>query len=462
MKFIKLIIVVSMIFVIFSPAKLINAEEEENYYTVLLEEHEEWEKARKIIQENNIEIVYSVEEINVFQVKATQEKMNRIGYKSFINTYNESLRFSNVSNKENKIETLENPMLWENQWDMKKVTNDGKSYDVFSGSKNVTVGIIDSGIDSNHPDLKGNVVPGSKNLVPNGGFRGKEKSETGDINYFEDKTGHGTFTAGQIAANGNIKGIAPNIGIKSYRVFGEGLGESIWIIKGIIQAAKDDVDVINLSLGQYLVDGKVFLNSSESKKDLAEIKAYKRAIKYARNEGSVVVAAAGNDSLNVSDSRQMNEIYKKKNILHEVSYTGKVLDVPAALPNVVTVSSVGLESELSVFSNYGEGFIDIAAPGGDLKLFNQLGIEQYYSSGAFKKEQIVGTAPGGGYSFSVGNSVAAPKVSGALALIIDKKNYKNQPNKSTNFLYQHGVNGEDGEYSLFGHGTLDVYKAVTH
>ncbi|MBR9656984.1 peptidase S8 [Bacillus cereus] len=451
-----------MIFVIFSPAKLINAEEEENYYTVLLEEHEEWEKARKIIQENNIEIVYSVEEINVFQVKATQEKMNRIGYKSFINTYNESLRFSNVSNKANKIETLENPMLWENQWDMKKVTNDGKSYDVFSGSKNVTVGIIDSGVDSNHPDLKGNIVPGSKNLVPNGGFRGKEKSETGDINYFEDKTGHGTFTAGQIAANGNIKGIAPNIGIKSYRVFGEGLGESIWIIKGIIQAAKDDVDVINLSLGQYLVDGKVFLNSSESKKDLAEIKAYKRAIKFARNEGSVVVAAAGNDSLNVNDSRQMNEIYKKKNTLHEVSYTGKVLDVPAALPNVVTVSSVGLENELSVFSNYGEGFIDIAAPGGDLKLFNELGIEQYYSSGAFKKEQVVGTAPGGGYSFSVGNSVAAPKVSGALALIIDKKNYKNQPNKSTNFLYQHGVNGYEEKYSFFGHGTLDVYKAVTH
>lgn len=132
---------------------------------------------------------------------------------------------------------------------MKQVTNNGESYKLFSGTKNVTVGIIDSGLDINHLDLKDNVVQGSKNLVPKGGFRGKEIEETGELNLLTDKLGHGTHVAGQIAANGNLKGIAPGIGIKSYRVFGEQNADSLWIIKAIIEAAKDDVDVINISLG---------------------------------------------------------------------------------------------------------------------------------------------------------------------------------------------------------------------
>ena len=92
-------------------------------------------------------------------------------------------------------------------------------------------------------------MQGSKNLVPKGGFRGKEIEETGELNLLTDKLGHGTHVAGQIAANGNLKGIAPGIGIKSYRVFGEQNADSLWIIKAIIEAAKDDVDVINISLG---------------------------------------------------------------------------------------------------------------------------------------------------------------------------------------------------------------------
>lgn len=52
--------------------------------------------------------------------------------------------------------------IWENQWDMQQVTHNGDSYRLYPGTKNVTVGIIDSGIDINHPDLKDNISPGSK------------------------------------------------------------------------------------------------------------------------------------------------------------------------------------------------------------------------------------------------------------------------------------------------------------
>ncbi|MEJ7371217.1 S8 family serine peptidase, partial [Staphylococcus caprae] len=76
---------------------------------------------------------------------------------------------------------------------------------ISEGTHNTTVGIIDSGINKQHPDLKKNIID-SKNFVPKGGINGKETYETGDINQTNDLTGHGTSVAGQIAANGYMKG----------------------------------------------------------------------------------------------------------------------------------------------------------------------------------------------------------------------------------------------------------------
>ncbi|MED1612580.1 S8 family serine peptidase [Bacillus paranthracis] len=109
-----------------------------------------------------------------------------------------------------------------------------------------------------------------------------------------------------------MKGFAPGIGIKMYRVFGNGAGEAIWVIKAIVEAAKDNVDVINISLGEYLINGIVSSSYGESSEELSEIKAYKKAIKYAKSKGSVIVAAAGNDSLNVTNKQEMNDFFRKK------------------------------------------------------------------------------------------------------------------------------------------------------
>lgn len=70
-------------------------------------------------------------------------------------------------------------------------------------------------------------------------------------------------------------------------------------------------------------------------------------------------------------------IFSEKNKNTGVTFNGEILDIPAELPNVVTVSSVGPSKLLYLFSNYGESFIDIAAPGGDNRLFQQYGLEQW-------------------------------------------------------------------------------------
>ncbi|MBY7130200.1 S8 family serine peptidase [Bacillus sp. 8YEL33] len=462
-KIVQLIISLFIFFIILIPCEISNAEEQENYYTIQAKHSKDYNELVNLTNEYKATVLYSIEELGIIQVKTTETNIKKIGSSSLVDTFNPSLRTvsSRLNSEKPENNSSPNPgSLWDLQWDMKQVTNNGESYKLFSGTKNVTVGIIDSGLDINHLDLKDNVVRGSKNLVPKGGFRGKEIEETGELNLLTDKLGHGTHVAGQIAANGNLKGIAPGIGIKSYRVFGEQNADSLWIIKAIIEAAKDDVDVINISLGDYLINGIALLGENGSKTNLAEIKAYRDAIKFAENQGSIIVAAAGNDSLNVNDKQQMLNFLKNKIKNDGITLQGKVLDVPASLPSVVTVSSVGSSNELSLFSNYGKGFIDIAAQGGDTRLLEKYGEESWEKNEMYKKERIISTVPNQGYFYAYGNSMAAPKVSGALALIIDKNHLKNHPKRAIQFLYQNGVDRIGLNRDLFGNGILNVYKAL--
>jgi len=128
----------------------------------------------------------------------------------------------------------------------------------------IIVSIIDTGIDFNHPDLEGKII-GGYDFVDND-----------DIP--EDVNGHGTQVAGIIAANGNLKGIAPNSKILMYKVSED--GESVpshLIIKAIEKSIKDGADIINISLG---------INQTNTKIDEAVNKAIKNNI--------FVVTAAGN------------------------------------------------------------------------------------------------------------------------------------------------------------------------
>ncbi len=151
-------------------------------------------------------------------------------------------------------------------------------HDTTYTGKGVKVGIIDTGIDYHHPDLSAN-YKGGYDLVD----LDEDPMETqGDQSV---ATSHGTHVAGIIAANGKLKGVAPEADIYAYRALGPGgVGSSVHVIAALEQAVKDGVDVINLSLGNS-VNGPDYPTSM--------------AVNRASDLGIAMVIANGNDGPDV-------------------------------------------------------------------------------------------------------------------------------------------------------------------
>ncbi|MDB4866114.1 MAG: in-like serine protease [Cohnella sp.] len=343
------------------------------------------------------------------------------------------------------------------QWDIKEVTHDRASYSLGTGSHKTVVGIIDTGIDPAHPAVKANLLPGSMNFVPAGGFGGEEPSETGDPNAIKDLHGHGTHVAGTIAGNGRIQGVAPNIGFRSYRVFGTSSAETSWIVKAIIQAANDHVNVISMSLGGYDVIGQVFYvdpvtgEKTNLGNDIADLKAFKRALQYATDHGVLPVVAAGNDAVNAGNKAQVNDFLNTAYGGNGLYFVGAGFEVPGSLPGVVTVSATGPDDSLSSYSNWGSGFVDITAPGGDFKR---------YPNGDWYTDMCLSSYKDGGYVWMAGTSMATPKVSAVAALLIDKYGQMS-PQQVEQMLFNKGVDAVTGtDTAYFGAGHVDAYNAL--
>jgi minor extracellular serine protease Vpr len=112
--------------------------------------------------------------------------------------------------------------------------------------RGVTVGVIDTGVDYSHPDLSKN-YGGGHDLVDNDKDPMETRAQQGE------PTLHGTHVAGIIAANGKMKGVAPEAKIIAYRALGPGgSGTTEQVLAAIDQAAKDKVDIVNLSLGNSI------------------------------------------------------------------------------------------------------------------------------------------------------------------------------------------------------------------
>jgi minor extracellular serine protease Vpr len=140
----------------------------------------------------------------------------------------------------------------------------------FTG-KGVKVGVIDTGVDYSHPDLEGSYK---------GGFDTVDFDDDPMETQGEGETLHGTHVAGVIAADGQMKGIAPDAELYAYRALGPGgMGSSVQVIAAIEEAVEDGMDVINLSLGND-VNGP----------DWPTTHAVNKAVEL----GTTVVVAAGN------------------------------------------------------------------------------------------------------------------------------------------------------------------------
>ena len=238
----------------------------------------------------------------------------------------------------------------------------------------VTVAVLDTGTKLDHPDLAPNVwtnfgeVPGNGLDDDHNGFvddvHGVDLTTAAAQQRLDDDSGHGTHVAGIVAATANgtgVVGVAPRARIMTVKVMdAHEVGTTGGVADGIRYAAANGARIINLSLEADADDPRLG-----------------DAIAAAGAAGALVVAAAGNHGRDI-DARP--------------SY-------PAAIPapNLLAVAATTPQDgrDIASFSNYGALTVQLAAPG----------------------DQILSTAPVGGYQHLSGTSMAAPMVSGVAALV---------------------------------------------
>jgi subtilisin family serine protease len=275
------------------------------------------------------------------------------------------------------------------QWDMQMIKAD-QAHKITDGSRNVLVGVLDSGIDPDHPDLVANIdVKSSVNCTDAGR---PDLSATG---WHPTTSDHGTHVAGTIGAARNgigIVGVAPNVRMASVKVVNDdGFIYPEYAICGFIWAGLKHMDVTNNS---YYVDP--FMYYCEDQPDQRAAKeAVRRAVAWSTKQGVVHAAAAGNATTDLSNNTVDTTSPDDSEPITRTINSG-CHDIPAELDGVVTVSAVTRTTALAYFSNRGLGVIDVAAPG----------------------RRILSTVvQDNGYASYSGTSMASPHVAGVLALM---------------------------------------------
>ncbi|HCA84909.1 MAG TPA: peptidase S8, partial [Streptomyces sp.] len=283
------------------------------------------------------------------------------------------------------------------QWDLPAIKAD-QAHKKTLGSDKVTVAVIDTGVDDTHPDIAPNFDrDASVNCVA-----GKPDTSDGAWRPNENESPHGTHVAGEIAAAKNgigVTGVAPGVKVSGIKVSTEqGFFYTEAVVCGFIWAAEHGVDVTNNS---YYVDPWMF-NCKDDPDQKALLESISRATRYAERKGAVNVAAAGNSNFDLASDSILDDSSPNDTTPGDRDIDpSECLDIPTQVPGVVTVASTGAKDLKSSFSNYGDGVIDIAAPGGDSTRYQAP--DAPATSGL-----ILGPLPGGGYGYMAGTSMASP------------------------------------------------------
>ncbi|MDX2970108.1 S8 family serine peptidase [Kribbella solani] len=310
------------------------------------------------------------------------------------------------------------------------------------GSKNVTVGVLDTGVDDQHPDLKANFDAAKSASCA----YGKADTRPGAWRPVGE---HGTHVAGTIAAAKNgigMIGVAPGVKVSSIRV-AEPDSELFFpenTVCAFMFAADKGVSVTNNS---YYVDPWLFLCPNNPDQD-AIAEAVRRSVAYSDSKGVVNVAAAGNEDYDLADKSDDTSSPNDSTAAPR-AITNDCLSLPTELPNVVVVASVDPTGLKSRFSNFGQNKISLAAPG----------------------EAVYSTVPGGGYKMLEGTSMASPHVAGVAALL-RSVNPKLTPAQVRARLAQEAddiacppaasgeCTGSAANNSYYGEGMVDAAEAV--
>jgi len=236
--------------------------------------------------------------------------------------------------------------------------------------------------------------------------------------------GHGTHTAGTIAAASNgfgIVGVAPNVriaGVKSSNDSGFFFPEMV--ICSFMWVGSHHFDVTNNS---YFADPFRF-NCHNDPAQQAIWKAEYRAIRYAMTQGVTVVSSAGNENEDLQHPTGSDDTQPGND-----NVGNNCVKIPAEVPGVVTVTATGDLERKSYYSSYGIGKVEVTAPGGDgvFQLTPEATNGQVLSTWPAElggSRRIVDPA-GPGYPSSVyrylqGTSMASPHVAGVAALVVSR------------------------------------------
>ena len=296
-----------------------------------------------------------------------------------------------------------------------------QAWSITTGSNNIRIAVLDTGINFNHPDLQGQVD------IKNGYDFVNNNNDASDINW------HGTHVAGIIGAKTNnsegVAGVMWDVELLPVKVLENDTGSFWSIAAGIYYAAglyenlpesfyneeylpknPAPVDIINMSLGTS-VDSNII----------------REAVQAADKENVIMVAAAGNNNLST-------------------------LLYPANYPEVISVGSTDFnypnQPNVTKYSHKSSN-LDIVAPGGN----KSINSNKSYPDG------ILSTTNGfENYSFEEGTSMAAPHVSGIIGLMLSEGI---QPQKIRNILHRTAIRlGDDNFSSEYGHGLINAYWAI--
>lgn len=331
--------------------------------------------------------------------------------------------------------------FYDRQWNMRQIQAD-RAWETTPRGAEALVCILDSGIDPTHIDLAGKV-----DLTRSASFIAEPDvpNVPGLDGQFDilDYRFHGTFVASQVTTNGlGMASVAPEAtlcAVKVLNVLGTGPFEAL--IAGVMHATEVGADVINMSLGAYL-------DRAEADHELkALLLGLQRAILHANVNGTLVVAAAGNDTTNLDAD-------------------GSMIHVPSQMLGVVSVSATGPTNQsdfdgLAAYSNFGRTGVTVAAPGGNAGASGNA-LDGIF--GACSSFQVVLPFPCGTGSFlggGDGTSFAAPHVAG-LGAVVESAAPGDQIGVLLATCAALGADHIDGSLlsPKYGWGRIDVFDSV--
>ncbi|MGD0166494.1 MAG: S8 family serine peptidase [Gaiellaceae bacterium] len=386
------------------------------------------------------------------------------------------------------------------QWDDNRM-NVPAAWHKTKGDKSIVVAVLDTGVAGNMKEIRDNYdarhsenALDCKSIIRDYGLGFLQDNGLLDECHNGDTSGHGSWVAARIGdpANGfGTNGVAPKVTIRSYKVLaGDWGGLTSWIVGGMVDACHDGADILNMSIEGY--------DDPTYEPDAQDFLLWADAVKYCRSHGTAIIAAAGNEHVQLNrttirvegrrfvgagqvadDSRGIGTVYPGDSIEPYVTDLRGMLLVPGGVPGVITVSAtanevvnapdadpsvrwpgkwVGSRDQLAYYSNYGSR-IDLAAPGGAREFniplydgglgdvltggygtFSAVGSDSAYCtdpelSASYNSDCF--TIGGQGFAWSQGTSMAAPDVAGVAVLVLaTHPRLQNNPDALLNHLQQ--------------------------